>query len=166
MNALAGQLLQRSEIAAALAPYRSAGQAIVFTNGCFDLLHIGHVRYLAEARSHGNVLVVGLNSDASVRGLKGPRRPLVPQAERAEMLAHLASVDYVTIFDEPTADALIEVVRPAIYVNGGDIVSSRVPELATVERHGVRLVIASLVEERSTTEIIARVLAAYDSRAS
>ncbi|MBM3496193.1 MAG: adenylyltransferase/cytidyltransferase family protein, partial [Armatimonadetes bacterium] len=97
-----GSVIARRDLRAAIEPYRTGDRTIVFTNGCFDLLHIGHVRYLAEARSFGDVLVVGLNSDSSVRRLKGPRRPLVPEHERAEMLAHLASVNIVSVFDEQT----------------------------------------------------------------
>lgn len=158
-----GLLLHRTELDAFLAAPRREARTIVFTNGCFDLLHIGHVRYLAEARSFGDLLVVGVNSDRSVRELKGPRRPLVPETERAEMLAHLASVDAVTLFDERTADALIEIVRPQVYVKGGDIQPDRVPEAPTVARVGGRIVIAQHVDEHSTSDIIARVLTAYES---
>lgn len=158
-----GRVVSRRDIGALLEPHRLAGHIIVFTNGCFDLLHIGHVRYLAEARRLGDVLVVGVNSDISVRRLKGPRRPLIPETERAEMLAHLASVDYVTLFDELTADNLILQVVPHIYVKGGDIDPERVPEAPTVRRLGGRVVIAQHVDEHSTSEIIARVLSAYDA---
>src|SRR6059058_3387522 len=99
---------------------RAAGKKMVATNGCFDLLHVGHVRYLQAARALGDMLIIGLNSDASVRAYKGPTRPLVAQDERAELLAALACVDYVTIFDEPTAEALMAALQPDIYVKGGD----------------------------------------------
>lgn len=158
-----GKIVLRANLARELAPHRGAGRCIVFTNGCFDLLHIGHARYLAEARSYGDILVVGVNSDSSVRALKGPRRPLIPEAERAEMLSHLAAVDYVTLFDELTADRLIEEVAPQIYVKGGDIDPDRVPEAPTVRNLGGRIIIAQHVDEHSTSDIIAKVLRAYDS---
>ena len=158
-----GQVVERQCLAQFLKPHRDAGQTIVFTNGCFDLLHIGHVRYLAEAKRYGDVLVVGVNSDSSVQRLKGPRRPLIPETERAEMLAHLCSVDYVTLFDELTADRLIEEVIPHVYVKGGDIDPARIPEAPTVQRLGGRVVIAQYVDAHSTSRIIARVLSAYDA---
>src|SRR5881275_839903 len=108
------ELSERSE------QLRAAGKKLVATNGCFDLLHVGHVRYLQAARALGDLLIVGLNSDASVRAYKGPGRPLVPQDERAELLAALRCVDYVVIFDEPTASALVSALQPDIYVKGGD----------------------------------------------
>jgi rfaE bifunctional protein nucleotidyltransferase chain/domain len=152
------KILTREALAAALEPRRARGDRVVFTNGCFDLLHIGHARYLAQARSLGDVLVVGLNSDRSVQALKGPTRPIIPQEERAEMLAHLASVDYVSIFDEDVPDALIDVVRPAIHVKGGDYRADQLPEAAAVLRNGGRIEIMPLVAGRSTTVVIARVL--------
>jgi len=158
-----GEIVDRTELRGILEPLRQLGRRIVFTNGCFDLLHIGHARYLAEAHSYGDVLVVGVNSDASVRQLKGPRRPLIPEKERAEMLAHLASVDFVTLFDELTADKLIEEVTPHVYVKGGDIDPSKVPEAATVQRLGGTIIIAQHVDEHSTSDIIARVLSVYDT---
>ncbi|GAC1453501.1 MAG: hypothetical protein PVSMB4_14220 [Ktedonobacterales bacterium] len=114
------KLVARGEIAAWVRIHRKARAPIVLTNGVFDLLHLGHVRYLQEARALGAALLVGLNSDASTQRLKGPRRPLVPEQERAEVLAGLACVDAVTIFDEDTATELVEEVRPEIYVKGGD----------------------------------------------
>src|SRR5438094_8658231 len=103
-----------------LAQRRAKGEKIVFTNGCFDLIHIGHVRYLQAARELGDLLVVGINSDASVHTYKGPDRPVVPQDERAEIVAALRCVDYAVIFDEPTAVALVQTLQPDIYVKGGD----------------------------------------------
>lgn len=156
------KIVPRERLGQLMDAHHGAGHIVVFTNGCFDLLHIGHARYLAEARTYGDLLVVGLNSDASVRRLKGPRRPLIPEAERAEMLAHLAAVDYVSVFNETTADALIEIVRPQYYVKGGDVDPQRIPELATVERCGGKVIVAQYVSERSTSEIITRVLTAYE----
>jgi D-beta-D-heptose 7-phosphate kinase/D-beta-D-heptose 1-phosphate adenosyltransferase len=155
------KILSRSDLAFALEARRKNGERIVFTNGCFDILHVGHARYLAQARELGDLLVVGLNNDASVQGLKGPKRPLVPEEERAEMLAHLAAVDYVSLFDEERPDALIEVVRPDIHVKGGDYRPEDLPEAAVVEKHGGRVVIMPLVEGRSTTNIVSKILEAY-----
>src|SRR6058998_1263967 len=111
---------------------QQAGERGVFTNGCFDLLHLGHVRYLQEARALGDFLILGLNNDTGVQRLKGAGRPLVPEQERAEILAALTCIDYVTIFDEPTASALVCLLQPAIYVKGGDYagVQSNIPDLS------------------------------------
>jgi len=113
-------ILPRDRLAAIIAAEQAAGARCVFTNGVYDLMHVGHVQLLWRARALGDLLVVGLNSDASTRRLKGPTRPLIPENERAEMLASLAMVDYVTIFDEDTAGETIEALRPAVYVKGGD----------------------------------------------
>jgi D-beta-D-heptose 7-phosphate kinase/D-beta-D-heptose 1-phosphate adenosyltransferase len=120
VHPLSPKIQDRPSLSAIFRERRAAGERVVFTNGCFDLLHLGHVRYLQEARALGDLLVVGLNSDDSTRALKGPNRPLVPQDERAEVLAALACVDYVTIFEEITAVALVETLRPDVYVKGGD----------------------------------------------
>jgi rfaE bifunctional protein nucleotidyltransferase chain/domain len=120
-------------------------------------LHVGHARYLAAARELGELLVVGLNSDESVRRLKGDKRPLIPDSERAEMLAHLACVDYVCIFPESRPDALLEVVRPDIHAKGGDYRIEDLPEAEVVQRHGGRVMILPLVEGRSTTNVIERI---------
>jgi D-beta-D-heptose 7-phosphate kinase/D-beta-D-heptose 1-phosphate adenosyltransferase len=115
-----GTILGREALTEILAARRTAGARVVFTNGGFDLLHVGHVRYLQRARALGDLLVVAVNGDASLQQLKGPQRPLVTAAERAEVLAALACVDYVTIFDEPVATDLIVLLRPAVYAKGGD----------------------------------------------
>src|SRR5687768_12233270 len=125
MNA-PGKIVDREQIPRLLETRRE--QTIVFTNGCFDILHVGHARYLAQARELGDILIVGLNSDRSVREIKGESRPLVPESERAELLAHLESVDYVCLFDESRPDALIELVKPAIHVKGGDYREEDLPE--------------------------------------
>src|SRR5436853_1256031 len=114
------KVLQREEVVTIVQRRQQAGERAVFTNGCFDLLHLGHVRYLQEARNLGDFLILGLNSDKSIRTLKGPARPLVSQDERAEIMAALSCIDYVTIFGETTANALLDLLRPAIYVKGGD----------------------------------------------
>ena len=146
-------LSQMRQIRAAM---EERGASLVFTNGCFELLHVGHVRYLQAARALGDVLAVGLNSDRSVRAIKGPRRPLVPQAERAEMLAALECVDYVTLFDEDTPHALLHLLRPDLLVKGGTtpVVLGR----EVVEAYGGRVVTVDMVEGLSTTRIIEKVL--------
>ena len=159
MSAAAKKVLDRQELGRFLDAAR--GRTIVFTNGCFDILHVGHARYLEQARALGDILVVGVNSDRSVREIKGESRPLVPEQERAELVAHLDSVDFVTIFDESRPDALIEVVQPSIHVKGGDYREEDLPEADVVRRHGGRVVILPLVEGRSTTNIIGRVLETY-----
>jgi len=148
------KVLAREQLAIALAalPGRT-----VFTNGCFDLLHVGHVRYLQAARACGDRLVVGLNSDASVRGLKGPSRPLVAEDERAEVIAALACVDFVTVFDEPTADGLLALLRPAVYAKGGDYTPDSLPEAPTVRAYGGEIAIIPFVPGRSTTNMVARI---------
>ena len=135
--------------------WRQAGQQIVLTNGCFDLLHLGHARYLQAARTFGR-LVVGVNSDESVRRLKGPERPLVPERERAELLAALRWVDLVTIFDEPTAEDLVEVLRPTVYVKGADYGPNArpLPESLVAERLGARVELVPMVSGHSTTALI------------
>lgn len=138
---------------------RAAGERIVATNGCFDLLHIGHVRYLHTARELGDCLVVGLNSDRSVRRLKGAGRPINPQEERAEMLAALSSVDYVAIFDEETAHNLLKRIRPDIYVKGGDYTPDVIPEAPLIRAMGGKVVVAQLVPGRSTTQMLERLAA-------
>lgn len=144
----------RDNLSAFAAALRAHGQRIVFTNGCFDILHVGHVRYLGAARALGDCLVVGLNSDASVRRLKGPERPVNEEADRAEVLDALRAVDYVTIFDEPTAAELIEIIRPDVYVKGGDYTIATLPEAKIVRNYGGRVEFIDLVPERSTTRVI------------
>ncbi|MGD8369373.1 MAG: D-glycero-beta-D-manno-heptose 1-phosphate adenylyltransferase [Desulfobacterales bacterium] len=140
-----------------LAGCRKKGRRIVFTNGCFDLLHAGHVRYLAAARAEGDLLVVGLNSDESVRRIKPAGRPVVDQGQRAEVLAALACVDYVTIFDEPDPGRLIEAVAPDVLVKGADWPEDGIVGAAAVRRAGGRVVRVELVPEISTTVIIQRI---------
>lgn len=140
------------------------GKTLVFTNGCFDILHPGHVRYLQFARDQGDALVLGMNSDASVRRSKGPRRPINSEQDRAEVLLALSSVDYVVVFDEDEPKDLIAAIRPQVLVKGSDwahYVSGR----ETVEADGGKVVLAEMVEGRSTTSTIERVLAAYGSGA-
>jgi D-beta-D-heptose 7-phosphate kinase/D-beta-D-heptose 1-phosphate adenosyltransferase len=147
-----------AELLAHLADDRAAGRRIVFTNGCFDVLHVGHLRLLQQARAQGDVLVVAINSDASVRALgKGDDRPIHPQHERAEMLAAFTAVDYVTIFDEPTPLQIIELVQPDVLVKGGDWAADQIVGREFVEAHGGKVVRVPLVPEKSTTKIVERV---------
>jgi len=156
------KILEREELVSEVRRRQDAGERGVFTNGCFDLLHLGHVRYLQEARALGDFLVLGLNDDAGVRLLKGPGRPLVPVAERAEMLAALTCIDYITIFAEPTAGPLVAVLRPAIYVKGGDYASAhgdgldtdRLPEAKIVQAYGGVVRLIAYLPHHSTTELI------------
>ncbi len=133
---------------------RKKGRVIVFTNGCFDLLHVGHVRYLARARSEGDVLVVGLNSDRSVSALKGPRRPVQRQEDRAEILGSLRSVDYVVIFDEDTPIGLITVLKPDVLVKGEDWKEDDIVGAKEVKSWGGRIVRAAFSPGASTTTLI------------
>lgn len=151
--------LPLAELLVKLAAHRRRGARIVLTNGCFDLLHLGHVRYLYEAAELGELLVVGLNSDASVGRLKQPGRPLLPQAQRAEVLGGLACVDYVTLFDEPTAEALLAAVRPDVYVKGGDYAAQPPPEAAAAQALGAEVRYLALVPGLSTSELIRRIQA-------
>ena len=136
---------------------KAAGHTVVFTNGCFDILHAGHVRYLNAARAVGDVLVLGLNSDASVRRLKGESRPINSEEDRAEVLAGLAAVDYVVIFDEPTAEPLVELLKPDVYVKGGDYTVERLPESRIVASYGGETVLIPEVPGRSSTNMIKKI---------
>ena len=143
---------------------RLAGRRIVFTNGCFDLLHVGHLRYLGKARACGDVLVVGLNSDASVKTIKGEKRPIVSQMQRAEILAGLACVDYVTLFDEPDPLNLIVLLMPDVLVKGADWPEDKIVGASEVKENGGEVVRVEFVPGESTTGIIERIVAAYGNR--
>lgn len=156
------KILDREELAVEVRRRQQAGERGVFTNGCFDLLHLGHVRYLQQARSLGDFLILGLNDDAGVRLLKGQGRPLVPQVERAEILAALMCIDYVTVFAEPTAGPLVALLQPAIYVKGGDYAAvggdapdpKRLPEAQVVQAYGGMVRLIAYLPQHSTTELI------------
>jgi len=150
----AGQVLERDALVRAVHAAKSDGRVVVTTNGCFDLLHVGHVRYLEQARRFGHLLVVGVNDDESVRRLKGSGRPVLPDVERAEILAALSCVDYVTIFHEATPCELLDVLRPDIHVKGGDYAIDEVVEREVVEKHGGRVVLGIHVPVQSTTDVI------------
>ena len=152
------KIVRRSVLKGILDEQRHAGKTIVFTNGCFDILHIGHLRYLQEAKALGDCLVVGLNTDESVRELKGPDRPFVSEFERGEMLAGFECVDYVVLFSEVTAIDLIKELRPNIYVKGGDYTDlSQIPETETVQSIGAEIVIVPKTEGKSTTRLVSQV---------
>ncbi len=138
---------------------RAAGKMVVFTNGHFDLLHVGHVDYLEKARALGDALFVGLNSDASTTRLKGEGRPIVPEEGRARMLAALKPVTAVIIFEEDTADAMLRSLQPDVYVKGGDYANKPLPERPTVEAYGGRVELIEYLPEHSTSNLIARVRA-------
>jgi rfaE bifunctional protein nucleotidyltransferase chain/domain len=153
-----GRIVTRQEIAAALAADRAAGRRVVFTNGCFDLVHAGHVRYLREARALGDRLVVGLNTDSSIRRLgKGRDRPIVPENQRAEVLAALEMVDYVTLFDEDTPLELIRTLAPDVLAKGGDWTPETVVGGDDVRARGGRVAIIPYYPGLSTTALLERI---------
>lgn len=157
------KLLRRSELQKAVEEAKSRSKTVVFTNGCFDILHIGHVRYLQDARALGDMLVVGVNSDDSVRKLKGQERPIVPEFERMEVLAALECVDYVTIFTEDTPIELIRAIKPDVHVKGGDYHPENLPESDAVRSVGGRIEVipytSTETESRSTTSLIGKMRA-------
>ncbi len=140
-----------------LAEHRRRGQRIVLANGCFDVLHVGHVRYLEGARCEADVLVVAVNSDASERALKGPGRPILPERARAELVAAVRVVDYVVLFDEPNVEALLAALRPDVHAKGTDYTADTVPERELAQRLGIRVAIVGDPKRHSTRELIARV---------
>ncbi len=151
------RILARQELARVAEELRAAGKRIIVTNGCFDILHVGHVRVLDAARQLGDVLIVGLNSDESVRKLKGPTRPVNNEIDRAEILANLRSVDFVTVFTEDTADELLKAIKPDIYAKGADYNVSNLPETKTVESFGGQIRLLELVPGKSTTNIVGKI---------
>jgi len=155
------KIYSREELKDILAEQKAEGKNIVFTNGCFDILHVGHTRYLAEAKNRGDLLVVALNSDSSVRLLKGEKRPIIPEMERAEMLANLEVVDYITIFSERTANQTISILKPDIYIKGGDYQIEELPEAEVVARYGGKIELVSEIEGASTTNIITEISKRY-----
>ncbi|MGH9430550.1 MAG: D-glycero-beta-D-manno-heptose 1-phosphate adenylyltransferase [Terriglobia bacterium] len=162
-NSTARKILETPQAVETLGQLKREGKRIVFTNGCFDLIHPGHTRYLAEARKLGDRLVVAVNSDPSVRALKGPQRPVFPQAERAEILAALEAVDYVTFFDEPTPRRLIAQIVPDVLVKGADWGPDQIVGREEVEAAGGKVVSVPVVQGYSTTAIIEAVLQATGS---
>lgn len=137
---------------------KEQGKKVVFTNGCFDILHVGHVSYLENAKRQGDILIVGVNSDESTRRLKGSTRPINNENDRACMLSALKSVDYTVIFDEDTPEDLIAYLRPSIHVKGGDYKKDDLPETKIVEAYGGKVVILNFVEGKSTTNIVNKIM--------
>ena len=152
----ASRILDRNRLIARVAIARKSGARIVFANGCFDILHVGHVRYLEGARSLGDLLVVGINTDEQVRRLKGEGRPLVTERERAEIIAGLRAVDFVTIFPEPTVEAILRAIRPDIHAKGTDYTEDSVPERDVVRSFGGRVAIVGDPKDHSTSEMISQ----------
>ncbi|MCA9284473.1 MAG: bifunctional heptose 7-phosphate kinase/heptose 1-phosphate adenyltransferase, partial [Phycisphaerales bacterium] len=153
---LDGKLRTREELLVEIAVHRAAGRRIVLTNGCFDVIHAGHVSYLREAKAAGDVLVVAVNADEEVRRQKGPGRPVFAAEDRVEILAELQCVDYVTVFEEPTAEALITAIRPDVYVKGGDYAPHEVNERRVLDQNGIELRLLSLRSGLSSRDVIAR----------
>ncbi|HEX5706905.1 MAG TPA: adenylyltransferase/cytidyltransferase family protein [Pyrinomonadaceae bacterium] len=153
----ASRVLERNRLIARVAIARKNGARVVFANGCFDLLHVGHVRYLEAARALGDLLVVGINSDEQVRALKGEGRPFVPERERAELVASLRAVGLVTIFHEPTVEQLLLAIRPDIHAKGTDYTEESVPERDVVRSYGGSVRIVGDPKEHSSTEMLRKV---------
>ena len=159
------KIILRDELATHVHNRQATGERAVFTNGYFDLLHLGHVRYLEDARNLGDFLILGLNNDESACKFKGVGRPIIPQMERAQILAALTCVDYVTIFEEPTAGPLVDLLQPAIYVKGGDYAgaldgtpdTNRLPEAKVVQSYGGIVHLIPYISGHSTTELIATI---------
>jgi D-glycero-beta-D-manno-heptose 1-phosphate adenylyltransferase len=150
----ASKVVSREKLRGLLADRKRAGERVVFANGCFDTLHVGHVRYLEGARSEGDVLVVAVNDDASVGGLKGPGRPLLNENARAELVAALRAVDYVVLFHEPNVEPLLELLRPDVHAKGTDYSAETVPEREVAARLGIRVAIVGDPKNHSTRGFI------------
>ena len=152
----ASRICTRQDLINFVQTERERGSAVVLANGCFDVLHVGHIRYLEGAKALGDILVVGINSDHQVTNLKGPGRPIMSETERAEMVASIAAVDRVTIFDEPTVENLLLALRPDIHAKGTDYTEETVPERDVVASYGGRVAIAGDPKNHSTSEILNR----------
>jgi rfaE bifunctional protein nucleotidyltransferase chain/domain len=155
------KIKSREELAKIIEALKVLGKSVVTTNGSFDLVHAGHIKSFWDAKRHGDVLVIGINSDESVRKYKGDGRPIVPQKERAEMLAALEVVDYVTIFDETEPSKFLESVKPSVHIKGKDWENKHCPEKEVVERHGGKMEFIDLVQGFSTTNIINKIIDIY-----
>jgi rfaE bifunctional protein nucleotidyltransferase chain/domain len=154
MREAASKIIARDVLRQKLADHKRHGQRIVFTNGCFDALHVGHIRYLEGARREGDVLVVGVNADSSVCSLKGPGRPILDEQARASLVAALRCVDYVVLFAEATVEALLEELRPDVHAKGTDYTAETVPERAVAARLGIRVAIVGDPKDHSTRELL------------
>jgi len=154
---MSGRSLTQSDLLTRLPQWREAGSLVV-TNGCFDILHVGHLRYLQACKALGQTLIVLVNSDQSVRNLKGPSRPIVCEADRAELLCGLSCVDYVTLFDEESPLTLLEKIRPDFYAKGDQYTEETLPEMPLLRKIGTQVRFVPMVLERSTTGIVERIL--------
>ena len=154
MRVSQSKIVSRERLCERLAEHRKRGERVVLANGCFDALHVGHIRYLEGARREGDALVVAVNSDSSVRALKGPGRPVLRESARADLVAALRAVDYVVLFSEPNVEALLEYLRPDVHAKGTDYRPDTVPERATAARLGIRVAIVGDPKDHSTRELL------------
>lgn len=161
---MSGIVVSREQLVELVRTDRAQKKTIVFANGAFDLLHVGHIRYLEGAKREGDKLIVAINSDASVSGLKGPNRPVLPEADRAELVAALRAVDYVVIFDEPTVTPLLELLKPDVHCKGTDYTVDTVPERETVRAYGGRIAIVGDPKDHSTSSLVSRLKPALSER--
>lgn len=152
-----GKVITRNEAKNLVLELKKQNKTTVFTNGCFDILHIGHVRYLKESARFGDILIIGLNSDSSVKRLKGESRPINNESDRAELLSELGFVDYVVVFDEDTPENLLDEIKPDVYTKGADYTLDTLPEAKTVLKNGGRVEFINLVEGKSTTNVIKKI---------
>ena len=148
------KIVSRDRLREFIAEHKRCGRRVVFANGCFDTLHVGHVRYLEGARSEGDILVVAVNGDSSVSALKGPGRPILPESARANLVGALRAVDYVVLFSEPNVEALLEFLRPHVHAKGTDYTAENVPERATAARLGIRVAIVGDPKDHSTRDFL------------
>jgi rfaE bifunctional protein nucleotidyltransferase chain/domain len=152
-----GRILSEHDLEAAVHAARAEGHTIAFANGCFDVLHVGHVRYLADAKAQADRLIVAINDDGSVSGLKGPGRPILSGADRAEMVAALESVDFVVLFSDPDVNRLLRFLKPDVHCKGTDYTLDTVPERETVRAYGGRIAIVGDPKDHSTRDLLARI---------
>lgn len=150
-------IINESALREEIQKWRAANKKIVFTNGCFDLIHVGHLRTFIEAKKMGDLLIVGINSDRSVKALKGETRPIISEQDRAELISALKPIDYVIIFDENNVSRLLETIKPDIYVKGGDYTLENLPEKETIVRYNIEVKFIPLVPGISTTELVNRI---------
>lgn len=150
-------IINESALREEIQKWRAANKKIVFTNGCFDLIHVGHLRTFIEAKKMGDLLIVGINSDRSVKALKGETRPIISEQDRAELISALKPIDYVIIFDENNVSHLLEMIKPDIYVKGGDYTLENLPEKETIVRYNIEVKFIPLVPGISTTELVNRI---------
>ena len=155
------KIVEVKELINRIDPLRRSGKQVVFTNGCFDIMHAGHVRYLAAAKSEGEILIVGINSDKSVKSIKGKNRPIMPQDQRAEVLAGLWCVDYIVFFDEPDPLRLIQAIKPDVLVKGEDWAEDKIIGADSVKADGGKVVRVAVVPDISTSMIIKRIIKMY-----